>query len=320
MGSATSTDQTEKIICNFEQAQVALNSLPTEHQQLKHWHIWAEKIFIDQPWYEHLSKSMTIAYARMAIRNGSLNAKPRSYHNEIHINDLLLRMMYCAKHYEQQLSPNGLAILSYFAACHDLRQDEAKNENNPQSLVGSNEKASFEEAQRIIESLGKNTLWNAHHLLLLKTMIEGSTFGSGGKRSINFFQGNLAKHLLEQLALTNKNDEQLVMLACDLDTANVSSPISEFAQSAIHIYDELISHQQASISAHQFFSQQQKIYFFKQQSFNANISQGLFDGHKQQNSKKLIALSDHIDQLPSDLSATDIKFAFLSKAQDLDSN
>ncbi len=320
MSSATFIDQTEADICNFKQAQAALKRLPAEHQQLKHWHIWADAAFADQPWYQHLSEAMTIAYARMAVRNGSLNINPRSYHNERHINDLLLRVMYCAKHFEQQLSPNGLAILSYFAACHDLRQDEAKDETNPLSLVGSNEKISFEEAHRIITSLGQSTLWHAHHLLLLKTMIEGSTFGSGGKRSKNFFQGNLAKHLLEQLALPNKNDEQLVLLGCDLDTANVSLPIAEFAQSAVHIYDELISHQQAAISAHQFFSQQQKTYFFEQQRFNADISQQLFAGHKQRNSEKLIALSDHIEQLPKQLSDAEIKAAFLIKAEDLEAS
>jgi hypothetical protein len=320
MGSAISIDHTEAEICDIKQAQVALARLPASHQQLKHWHIWAENIFQNVPWYDHLAQSMTIAYARMAVRNGSLNPKPRSYHNEIHINDLLLRVMYCAKHYEQQLSPNGLAILSYFAACHDLRQDEAKNENNPLSLVGSNEKVSFEEAARIIDSLGPSTLWSEHHLLLLKTMIEGSTFGSGGKRSKNFFQGNLAKHLLKQLSLPNKNDEQLVLLACDLDTANVSLPIGEFAQSAVHIYDELISHQQAAISAHQFFSQQQKIYFFEQQCFNANITQDLFAAHKQQNSDKLKILSEFIENMPSDLADAEIKTAFLNKAEELETS
>lgn len=318
MGSATFIDQTEADICDLKQAQAVLDSLPAEHQQLKHWHIWAKEAFADHCWFTHLSQAMSIAYARMAVRNGSLNSNPRSYHNELHINDLLLRVMYCAKHYEQHLSPNGLAILSYFAACHDLRQDETKDETNPLSLVGSNEKVSFEEAQRIAESLGESRLWSAHHLLLLKTMIEGSTFGSGGKRSKNFFQGNLAKHLLEQLALPNKNDEQLVLLACDLDTANVSLPISEFAQSAVHIYDELVSHQQATISAHQFFSQQQKIYFFEQQTFNADISQDLFAAHKQLNSQKLTALSDHIEQLPTSLSDEAIKSAFLKQAQQLE--
>lgn len=318
MGSATSIDQTEAEICGIEQAENALSRLPTEHQKLKHWHIWAEQTLVDQSWYTHLSQAMTIAYARMAVRNGSLNSIPRSYHNETHINDLLLRVMYCAKHYQQQLTPNGLAILSFFAACHDLRQDESKNLSNPESLVGSNEKVSFEEARRIIELVGENSLWNKHHLLLLKTMIEGSTFGSAGKRSQNFFQGNLAIHLLEQLQLSNKKDEQLVLLACDIDTANVSLPISQFAQSAVHIYDELVSHQQAKISAHQFFSQQQKIYFFEQQRFNATITQDLFATHKQQNSDQLMALSDYIEQLPVNLTDTDIKLAFLDKAKQIE--
>jgi len=318
MGSGTSIDQTEADICDFMQAQHALKSLPNEHQRLNHWQIWADKVFIDQPWHQHLSESMAIAYARMATRNGSLNLKPRSYHNELHINDLLFRIIYCAKHYQKQLTPNGLAILSFFAACHDLRQNETKNEINPQPLVGNNERVSFEEAERIISSVGKNTLWSPHHLLLLKTMIEGSTFGSGGKRSQNFFQGNLSKHLLQQLALPNKNDEQLVLLACDLDTSNVSLPISEFAQSAINIYDELVLHQQATISAHQFFSQQQKIYFFEQQSFNANITKDLFGQRKDNNSTKLTVLSEYIEQLSNEFSDADIKSAFLNKAQELE--
>ncbi len=318
MDSATTIDQTEIDINDFHQAQDALSSLPGNHQKLKCWEKWANNIFQDQPWHHDLITSVTIAYARMALRNGSLNSSPRSYHNEHHINDLLSRVMYCAKHFEKQLNPNGLAILCYFSACHDLRQDEAKNNNNPNSLVGTNEKVSFEEALRIIDSTGRNALWNAHHLLLLKTMIEGSTFGSGGKRSKNFFQGNLAKYLLKNLALPNKNDEQLVLLACDLDTSNVSLPISEFAQSAIDIYDELISHQQVLIPAHQFFSLQQKIYFFEQQNFNAQISQDLFGDQKEYNSEKLVTLSNHIESLPNQLSDTEIKTEFLQKARELE--
>ncbi len=318
MDSATTIDQTEIDISNLQQAQDALSSLPADHPKLESWNDWANHIFCEQPWHNDLISSVTIAYARMASRNGSLNSRPRSYHNEFHINDLLSRVMYCAKHHKKQLNPNGLAILSYFSACHDLRQDEAKNNTNPDSLVGTNEKVSFEEAFRVIESMDKSSLWSEHHLLLLKTMIEGSTFGSGGKRSQNFFQGNLAKHLLKKLALPNKNDEQLVLLACDLDTANVSLPISKFAQSAINIYNELISHQQVLIPAHQFFSLQQKIYFFEQQNFNAIISQELFDDKKQFNSEKLVALSDHIESLSSELSDAEIKTEFLQKAHDLE--
>lgn len=318
MGSATAIDQAEKDICDFKQANLALARLPDDHPQLKHWNIWAKQVFKNMPWQQPLAECMTIAYARMLVRNGQLSANPRSYHNELHINDLLLRIMYCAEKYQHQLTANGLAILSYFAACHDLRQAEPRKADQDHSLVGANEQASFEEALRIIDLVGETRLWNQHHRLLIKTMIEGSTFGSGGVRSKNFFQGNLAKHLLEQLKLPNKNDEQLVMLGCDLDTANVSLPLSQFAASAVHIYDELVSHHQASISAHQFFSQQQIIYFFEQQVFNAKITQDLFEPHKQANSEMLIELSEHISQLPVDMPAAAIKTAFLNKAKQLE--
>ena len=317
MASDSVQDETETAICGFKEAQQALAELPPDHPQLSHWHRWADEVFQTKPWQPGLQQAMTIAYARMALRNGALSDHPRSYHNELHINDLLSRLMYCAKRF-QQLTPNGLAVMSIFAACHDLRQAEPRLEDNLKSLVGANEKASFEEAQRIIQLVDDDGLWTEHHVLLLKTMIEGSTFGSGGKRSKNFFQGNLAKHLLEQLQLPNKNDEQLVLLGCDLDTANVSLPISEFALSAVHIFDELITHEHVPISAHQFFSEQQKIYFFEQQTFNADITRELFSEHKQHNSDKLIALSEHIEQLPADMPAEQIKAEFLRQAKQLE--
>ncbi len=317
MGSGE-IDQTETLISNFDQAQQALTDLPAEHKQLSHWNIWAAHVFADVPWQTQLTQAMTIAYARMAHRNGQLSTNPRTYHNEKHINDLLLRVMYCAKHYENQLNPNGLAILSFFSACHDLRQNEARKTDDFESLVGSNEQASFAEALRIIAVTGSASLWSEHHLLLLQTMIEGSTFGSGGKRSKNFFQGNLAKHLLLELQLPNKNDEQLVLLGCDLDTANVCLPIAQFAASAVHIYDELVAHEHVAISAHQFFSEQQKIYFFEQQAFNSDIGLALFSAPKANNADKLSALSDHISGLSEDTPASGIKAAFINKAQQLE--
>lgn len=317
MGSGEQ-DQTEKLICNYDQALEALTALPAEHQQLKYWNQWAKHIFAAMPWQQHLTETMTIAYARMAHRNGQLNQFPRSYHNELHINDLLLRVMYCAKHYENELTPNGLAILSFFSACHDLRQDEPPNTEQPDALVGSNETASFYEALRIIDVSGANSLWTEHHILLLKTMIEGSTFGSGGKRSKYFFQGNLAKHLLAKLKLPNKNDEQLVLLGCDLDTANVCLSIYKFAQSAVQVFQELITHQQVEISAHQFFSEQQKIYFFEQQAFNSDIAHALFLFHKNRNGNKLHTLSDHIQKLPTNATTDKVIKAFLDSAMLLD--
>ncbi|TDR23334.1 hypothetical protein [Marinicella litoralis] len=321
MVSASAPDQTELAINGFDQAIETLSCLPDTHHQLNHWNIWCEETFAAEDWKTQLAESMTIAYARMALRNGLLSKTPRSYHNENHINDLLLRIMYCAGRDNNELTNEGLALLSFFAACHDLRQAEPRKSATDDSLVGANETASYLEALRIIELTNhtshKGSLWNDHNLLLLKTMIEGSTFGSGGKRSKNFFQGNLAKHLLEKLNLQNEYDNQLVLLACDIDTANVSLPIAQFAESAIQIYDELISHQKAQISAHYFFCQQQHIYFFEQQSFHATLSKKWFQPHKDNNRDNLIALSQHIASLPQDLPATEIKNAFRQKAFEL---
>jgi len=313
----SATDQTEQSINSYSQATECLRQLPNDHPKLNHWLRWSHEAFAQQRWRENLQQCMVVAYARMALRNGTLSQSPRSYHNERHINDLLLRVIYCSEHAQGHISKEGMALLSMFSACHDLRQAEAQKPSSDNSLVGANEMASFEEAIRIIKLIGISELWTEHHLLLLKTMIEGSTFGSGGKRSKNFFQGNLAKHLLTQLELTNTDDNELVLLACDLDTANVCLPIDQFAASAIHIFDELISHQNTQLSAHQFFSQQQKIYFFDQQAFHAQITKDLFQSHKTANSDKLLLLSEYIANLPDDLSADQIKQKFKDRANQL---
>jgi len=316
-GPANAKDATEETVSSEAAALELLSKLPPEHPQLKFWHSWAEQQFAGCDWLPPLQQAMTIAYTRMALRNGKLSANPRSYHNEHHINDLLLRITYCAEHAEPILSSAGLAVLSYFAACHDLRQAESSDETAERSLVGMDEQASYQEALRIIDICDSNKLWSEHNKLLLKTMIEGSTFGSGGKFSHNFFQGNLSVHLLQQLQLPNPQDEQLVLLACDLDTANVSLPINQFAESAVRVFDELQAHLNPNISAHQFFSQQQKIYFFEQQKFNSTLTQKLFQPHKDLNEKPLMALSDHIENLPEDTPAAAIKSAFLDKANEL---
>ena len=316
-GPDNARDATEHTVSTEADALKLLSKLSPEHPQLKFWHSWAEQQFKVCDWLPQLQQAMTIAYARMALRNGKLSANPRSYHNEHHINDLLLRITYCAEHAAPKLSSEGLAVLCFFAACHDLRQAETQDDMAERSLVGVNEQASYQEALRIIDLSDTCKLWSQHNRLLLKTMIEGSTFGSGGQYSHNFFQGNLSVHLLQQLHLPDPQDEQLVLLACDLDTANVSLPINQFAESAVRIYDELQAHHNPDISAHQFFSQQQKIYFFEQQKFNSTLTKKLFQPHKDLNEKPLMTLSDHIKNLPENTPATDIKSAFLNKANEL---
>lgn len=314
MKPVSAIDPTEALIDSHDKAVEALTRLPENHPQLNPWRNWSQSLFAGQPWLDQFDQSMTIAYARMAIRNGVLSDKPRSYHNELHINDLLSRIIYCAKKAPDQINLPGLAILSFFAATHDLRQAEPPKSAEDDSLVGSNEMASYQEASRIIDLTGDSELWTGHNKSLLKTMIEGSTFGSGGKRSKNFFQGNLAKHLLSQHQLASQRDEQLVLLACDIDTANVSLPIEQFAASGIHIFDELVSHHNAEISAWQFFSEQQKIYFFEQQAFHADLSKQLFQPYKEQNTSSLLRLCEAIARRSPSTPADEIKQHFIKHA------
>ncbi len=317
MKAVSATDSTEVLVDSYEKAVAILSRLPEKHPQLTEWSNWARTEFSGQSWLNDLDQAMTIAYARMALRNGSLSDKPRSYHNELHINDLLSRVIYCARNESGQIHQQGLALLCFFAATHDLRQAEPPKSADDDSLVGSNETASYQEALRIIELNPATTLWNNHNINLLKTMIEGSTFGSGGKRSKNFFQGNLAKHLLSEQQLANQQDEQLVLLACDIDTANVSLPINQFAASGVHIYDELVSHHNAQISAWQFFSEQQKVYFFEQQAYHADLSKRLFQADKEKNTESLLQLCQTIGQLPANTPAEKIKQQFIEQAQAL---
>ncbi|MEZ5471061.1 MAG: hypothetical protein R3E90_04715 [Marinicella sp.] len=317
MKPVSAIDSIEAQIDSHQKAVELLSRLPKNHPQLNTWHSWSQDVFAQNDWLPVLQKAMTIAYARMTVRNGSLSPNPRAYHNEYHINDLLSRVLHCAKYDNNQINPEGLALLCFFAATHDLRQAEPPKSADDESLVGANEMASYQEAQRITELVPSDQLWTAHNMLLLKTMIEGSTFGSGGKRSKYFFQGNLAMHLLSAQNLLVSRDEQLVLLACDIDTANVSLPIAQFASSGIHIYNELITHQQATISAWQFFSEQQKIYFFEQQAYHAEISKTLFQPKKDANAKQLLALCHAIEKLPQNTPAETIKEKFINHAKSL---
>lgn len=319
MKPVSEPDQTEVQISSYDQAVNLLTRLPETHPQLTEWRSWAAHQFTNQSWAQSLEQAVTVAYARMALRNGILSSQPRSYHNECHINDLLIRVMKCAKYDNYHIGVEGLALLSFFAATHDLRQAEPPKSEEDDSLVGANEMASYQEAERITALFPSTTLWRPQNLLIIKTMIEGSTFGSGGKRSKNFFQGNLAKHLLSEQKLPHSEDEQLVLLACDIDTANVSLPMAQFAQSGIEIYDELVAHQNSNISAWQFFSEQQKIYFFEQQAFHAEISKTLFLPQKEANAKLLESLCQGIEQLPQTTPPEIIKQTFIENAQALES-
>ncbi|WP_154222547.1 hypothetical protein [Marinicella rhabdoformis] len=310
-------DDVESRIVTFDEAQEVLACLPNGHPKLDIWHNWAQVQFKGKHWLAELIEVVTICYARMAMRNGSLSANPRAYHNERHINELLLRLVRCTQsQHSTHLSLTGLAILSVFAASHDLRQAEPSKDADDESLVGANEAASYIEVERLINQYPESTLWNSHRLMLLMTMIHASTFGTAGKRSTNFFQGNLSRRLLAQLRFTEQ-DEELVYLACDIDTANVSLPLNKYAKSAIKVFDELVSHQKAKIPPQQFFSQAQMAYFFDQQHFHSKTARSIFQPEKSRNAKRITAISKTIKDMDAQSSIEAVKNNFIQQAQTL---
>lgn len=310
--SASGIDAVEKQVAKPAQAQAILERLPV-FSGLATWKQRLESK--QQPWSKLLWDIIRIAYARMALRNGSLSEKPRAYHNEQHLEDLLQRLLYCVEEHNAVAdNPTGLAILLSFIVAHDLRQTEQKNDKS-NDLIGVNEAASFLEIERLIQQYPANELWNEHNLLLLKTMIHASTFGSGGSQSLNFFQGNLAKWLLAKMNLSAR-DEELIYLACDIDTANVSSPIFDYAKSAVQVFEELQHHHLPDISARNFFSRQQTAYFFEQQHFHSQAAHFLFVPMKRKNAKFIIQITKKVAKLSDNVDNSAVKKFFLELSQE----
>jgi len=316
-------DTTREKINTIRDARYILNQLDHKHPQLGDWLAWAESTISEQAWWPHLNDIMHIAYARMCHRNGSLSQHPRSYHNEFHCNDLCHHLIECHSHFEDLFSPTQWALLSYFSVCHDLRQD-LPGTHNEQQLIGANEAASFEEAIEI-NDLNKDNhsqrlLNQSHHRVLLKTMIEGSTFGRHGDNKRYFFQGNIAKYLLKNRRMNSDIDQQLVYLSCDIDTANVSLAFDDYARSAIRIYDELKAHRLIKVSARVFFSDEQINYFFNQQQFNSKPATTLFQQRKQHNAPLLKKTVAAVNALPEDADTDTIKHTFFTTAEKLSSS
>jgi len=314
-------DATATKISGYKEADYILRQLADHHPRLDMWQQWAKPILADYEWFSGLQQTMEIAYARMAHRQGSLSTHPRSYHNEFHCNDLLSHLISCQQKQASAFNAEALAMLSFFAVCHDLQQGLPKHQPE-NSLAGTNEIVSYLEARRIIEETVKlqtelNSLWNDHYLLLLKIMIEGSTFGNHSDNKRYFFQGNRVLQLLDEINLISLHDIQWVLFACDIDTANVSLELTDYARSAIRVFDELKAHQLTDVSAHHFFSTEQINYFFKQQQFHSDLAKQLFQPKKQRNGPLLQQVVAAVEALPETADTDTVKHTFFTTAQQL---
>ncbi len=239
------------------------------------WRAWLQSHFADDPACAVVLQTCETAIARMARRNGALSPNPRRYHNEHHIEELLDRLMCCHSEnaaLKTPLPPRAWLLLSIFAACHDLHQGH-KNTAQPSDRVGANEAASFCEAERLLQHLDPAGLIGAQQIALLRLMIHGSTFGSGQQKRSHALQGNLVVRLLQQSPLADETDRQTVLLACDIDTANVSLDLVSYARTAARICRELNDHHASKPDPMRFFTEQQKRYFFDLQQYHSDLAQ-----------------------------------------------
>ena len=297
-------DTVEKHITNVSQAWKLLNEqLPQFKELFYTWSLWYKNILINPCMHSIISDAFVICYARMALRNGYLNERPRYYHNEKHIDELLLRLMAISELPEAKNIPDyGWSLLSLFICGHDLRQSENNQPNK--SIIGNNEQASYLEVERLMTSIDTKGLFQTEHKELLKLMIHGSTFSQGADDSGNIYNGNLVAILLKTIDYFEEDDRQLAFLACDIDTANVAAPLSNYAKSSINVYKEIQTFSKTPVCAKTFFGKQQQQYFFVMQRFNSKIGIMAFSKQKDKNAAKLKMISRTIiesdDGLPND--------------------
>ncbi len=267
----------------------------------------------DRALFARAADAALLGYARLALRHGSLGSDFHPYHNETHVLDLcgprLDRLL-------QTIGPNALQLpqwlsLLLFAACHDLRQRQAPH---PIDGVGANERASWEESQRILTSCGLDEQRDAALWLALELAVAGSTFdarplatqGALNAADLVHSGGALAArldHVLDRRHPAWRSDPQLVaawklaLIAADLDTANVSETFDRFAASGENLCRERELLAGRSLAADEsaqpvlaFLGDGQSRFFFELHRFNSEAGMAAFGAGKQANAPRLKAL------------------------------
>ena len=260
-------------------------------------------------------RALLIAYARFASRHGTLGKDLHAYHNEGHAVEILAdRINYlCDKAGADRLQPQDWVLLTLFGVTHDLRQREAPE---VEALVGANERASIQEAHRIMDISGFDARSDANIYRSIDSMIAGSTFRLQPKQ--NPFMapaeaavscGALAPMLIRQLEQDNpdwREDPELVarvrvtLIASDLDTANVAEPLIKFSRSAVRLCKEIEVRSQRDLGEESaksvlfFLTEGQEAYFFNLHEFNSEIGREVLGAMKESNAPQIKQLCGHM--------------------------
>lgn len=261
---------------------------------------------------ERTLEAVAVAYARLAMRHGSLGTDFHAYHNEGHILEIcdgrITRLR--GAHGAEELSLRDWCALLLFGAGHDLRQREA-----PMFAagIGANERASTEETLRILDVTGFDAERDADLYAALELMIGGSTFDARSPgRAYNAAElvqsgGALASKLAVKLDKHRPrwresahlvHGHRLALIAADLDTANVADDFVAFAVNGENLCREREMLSGRSLDANEsalpvlaFLTDGQDRFFFELHRFNSEIGEAAFESGKAANAPKLKALT-----------------------------
>ena len=258
----------------------------------------------------HSGEVVRIAFARMALRHGHWGNDFHAYHNETHTLDLLGSRIdrLLAMHGISALGVRDWCVLGLFAACHDLRQRERRHHA---SGVGANERASAEEALRLLDQCGFCRADDADIYFGLDLAIAGSTFdarppsGVGELNSAELVQsgGALATRLHVRLDAQRpgwredaalQHAHTLALIAADLDTANVAEPFARFTASTVDLCREreMLSGRDlrsvdSALPVMEFLTDGQLRFFFDLHRFNSPLGEATFAAAKVGNGERL---------------------------------
>ncbi len=321
-----SADTVESTIRNPALAQDAVGQRsPKFLALLRHLQIQFRKKFSSDSASDSLVKSVRevclVAFARMAQRNGTWGNGKRYYHDETHIIDILDGRLssVCGSSGSQDLKASDWILLVLFAVTHDLRQTE---EIRPLDNIGANELASIEEAHRLMLDCGISFEEHAYLFDTLSLMIKGSTFVNqrrpgavNGHYNPPPIGGSLAPEIAHELIEANpdwqsnselKSQINLVLLASDLDTANVAEPHQQMILVAIKLCLEIeeiigrdIKSTESAEYVFEFLTRRQELFFFDLHRFYSDIGRSAFATGKEKNAK---FLKDLISQARESLS------------------
>lgn len=260
-----------------------------------------------------VADAIRVAHARMSLRHGRLGNDFHAYHCEDHILEILDGRVgrLIARGGLRSLSWRDWCALLLFAATHDLRQRECPL---PGNRIGTNERASAEEALRILDACGFCREQDGDFHANLELMITGSTFDARqapGGPTLNAAEllhtgGALASALPAYLDASRpgwREEPRLVhaanlaLVAADLDTANVAEPFLSLVTSGERLCREremlcgrAIDSAASAAPVLRFLTDAQEAYFFDLHRFHSQAGRAAFSDGKSANAARLKAL------------------------------